>query len=71
MEKLKITKLEKLLKIKTEHYLKLLICEAMKSLESSENTITSDKYGDNVPHLEITEIILVHCNFLKMNIKIF
>ena len=43
----------------------------MKSLESSENTITSDKYGDNVSHLEITEIILVHCNFLKMIIKIF
>ena len=43
----------------------------MKSLESSDNTITSGKYGDNVPYLQITEIILVHCNFLKMIIKIF
>ena len=42
----------------------------MKSLESSDNTINSGKYGDNVPHLQIIEI-LVHCNFLKMIIKIF
>ena len=24
--------------------------------------ITNDKNGENVPHLEITELVLVHCN---------
>ena len=24
--------------------------------------ITKDKNGENVPHLEITEVVLVHCN---------
>ena len=28
------------------------------------NSITNDKNGENVPHLEITEIILVHCNIV-------
>ena len=31
----------------------------MKLLESIENKITKDN-GENVPHLEITEVILVH-----------
>ena len=33
----------------------------MKLLISTENKITKDKNGDNVPHLEITEVILIHC----------
>ena len=24
--------------------------------------ITKDKNGENAPHLEITEVVLVHCN---------
>ena len=32
----------------------------MKLLESTKNKITEDKNGENVPHLEITEIALVH-----------
>ena len=35
--------------------------EAMKLLGSTESKITQDKNGENVPHLEITEV-LVHCN---------
>ena len=27
---------------------------------STENKINEDKNGENVPHLEITEVILVH-----------
>ena len=27
---------------------------------STENKITKDKNGENVPHLEITEVVLVH-----------
>ena len=34
----------------------------MKMLESTENKITKDKNGENVPHPEITEVVLLHCN---------
>ena len=33
----------------------------MKLLGSTENEITEDKNGENVPHLEITEVVLVYC----------
>ena len=36
----------------------------MKLLGSTENKITKDKNGENVPHLEITEVVLVHCNIV-------
>ena len=34
----------------------------MKLLGSTENKITKYKNGENVPHLEITEVVLAHCN---------
>ena len=34
-------------------------------LGSTENKITKDKNGENVPHLEITEVVLVHCNIVN------
>ena len=37
----------------------------MKLLGSTENKITTDKDGKNVPPLEITEVVLVHCNFVN------
>ena len=37
----------------------------MKLLESTENKITKDKNGENVPQLEITEVVLVHCNIVN------
>ena len=37
----------------------------MKLLGSTESKITEDENGENVPHLEITEIILVHCNIVN------
>ena len=36
----------------------------MKLLGSTEDKITEDKNGENVPHLEITEV-LVHCNIVN------
>ena len=33
----------------------------MKLLGSTENNITKDKNSKNVPHLEIIEVVLVHC----------
>ena len=39
--------------------------ETMKLLGSSKSKITKDKNGENVPHLEITEVLLVHCNIFN------
>ena len=37
----------------------------MKLLESTKNKITKDKNCENVPHLEITEVVLVHWNIVN------
>ena len=34
----------------------------MKLLRSTKSKITKDKDGENLPHLEITEVVLIHCN---------
>ena len=52
-------------KIKSGYYLELLTLETMKLLGSTENKITKDKNGENVPHLEIVELVLVHCNLVN------
>ena len=39
----------------------------MKLLGSTESKITKDKNGENVLHLEITEVVLVHCNLVNSN----
>ena len=36
----------------------------MKLLLSTENKITKEKNGENVPHLKIKEEVLVHCNIV-------
>ena len=33
----------------------------MKLLGNTENKITKDKSGEDVPHLKVTEVVLVHC----------
>ena len=52
-------------KIKDGYSLELLTKETMKLLGSTENKITKDKNGENVPHIEITEVVLVHCNMVN------
>ena len=52
-------------KIKTGYYLELLTPETANLLGSTESKITKDKHGDNVPHLEIVELVLVHCNLVN------
>ena len=37
----------------------------MKLLGSTESKITKDKNGENVPHLEVVELVLVHCNLVN------
>ena len=48
-------------KIKSGYYLELLTQE-IKLLGSAESKITKDKKGENVPHLEVVELVLIHCN---------
>ena len=58
--KLKIT-----FKIKTGYYLELLTPVTMKLIGSSENKMIKDENSGNVPHLEITEVVLVDCNIVN------
>ena len=53
------------MKIKTGYYLELLTPKAMQLLGSTKSKITKDDNGENVPHLEITKVILVHCNIVS------
>ena len=52
-------------KIKTGYYLEFLTPETIKLLGSNENKITKDKNDENVPHLEITGVVLVQCNIVN------
>ena len=52
-------------KIKNGYYLELLTSETMKLLGSTESKITENKNDENVPYLEITELVLVHCNLVN------
>ena len=51
-------------KIKNGYYLELLTPETMKVLGSTESKITGEKNGENVPHLEVVELALIHCNIV-------
>ena len=65
--KIYISKIENRItfKIKTGYYLELLTSETMKLLGSFQNKIGNNKNDENVPHLEITEVKLVHCNIVN------
>ena len=51
------------IKIKNGYSLELLTKKTMKLLGSTENRTIKDKNGENVPHLEIVEV--VHCNMVN------
>ena len=52
-------------KIKDGYYLELLTPETMKLLGSTNSKMTKDKNGENVPHLEIVEVVLAPCNLVN------
>ena len=54
-------------KMKTGYHLELLTPETMKLFISTKSKITEDKNGENVPHFEITEVVLVHSNIVNNN----
>ena len=50
--------------VKTRYYLDLLPPETMKLLGNTENKLTKEKWW-KLPHLEITEVVLVHCSIFN------
>ena len=52
-------------RIKSRCYLEHLTNETMILLGSTKNKITEDEIGENIPHLEITEVVLVHCDIFN------
>ena len=54
-------------KIENGYSLELLTPETMKLLGSTKNKITKDKNGENLPYLEITKVVLFHCNIVNNN----
>ena len=56
-------------KMKTGYYLKLLTLDTMKLLGSTKSKTTKAKNGENIPHLDITEVLLVHCNIVNNDYK--
>ena len=52
-------------KIKSGYYLELLTPNTMKLLGSTKSKITKNKNDENVSNLEITEVVLVHCNIVN------
>ena len=55
-------------KIKTGYYVELLTPEKMKLLGSTKSKISKDENGENVPHLEITEVVSIHYNTVSENV---
>ena len=51
--------------IKTGYYLELLTPETMKLLRTAKSKITKNENSENVPCLEITEVVLINCNVVN------
>ena len=47
-------------KIKTGYYLQSLAPETMKFIGSTKSKISKDENYENMPNLEITEVVLIH-----------
>ena len=41
--------------------------ETIKLLGNTKSKITKDENGKNVPHLEISKVVLMHCNIVNNN----
>ena len=52
-------------KIKIGYYFELLMPETIKLLGSTKSKKNKDKNGENVPHLEITKVVLIQCNIVN------
>ena len=54
-------------KIKNEYLLELLTLETIKLLGSTKIKITGVKNGESFSHLEVVELVLIHCNIVDNN----
>ena len=54
-------------KIKAGYYLQPLMPKTMNLLECPKNKTTKDENGENVPRLQITDVVLNHCNIVKLH----
>ena len=62
---IKKTKNRTTFKIKTGYYLELLASETIKLLGNTKSKTTKNEKGENVPRLEINEVVLTHCNVVN------
>ena len=67
----KIDNIITILNIKSGYYLDLLMPKTMKLVGSTENKIAKDKNGKDIPYLEITEVIVFHCNIVNHDYEKF
>ena len=52
-------------KTKTGYYFELSMPVKMKLLGNTNSKLTKDENSENVPHLEITEVVLIQCKFVN------
>ena len=52
-------------KVKNGYSLEFLTPETVKLLGSTKNEITKYKNSENVPHIEIIDVVLNHCNVVN------
>ena len=55
--------------IKTGYFLNLLTPETIKLLGNSKSKITKGRNGENLSHLEVAEVVLIHCNSVNNNYR--
>ena len=60
-----VNKIENRITFMYAEYTRYFLAETMKLLGITKNKITKVKNGENVKHLEITEIVLFHCNIFN------
>ena len=53
------------LKIKAEYFFQLLTPDIIKLFGIIDNNVTKSNNGENIPHLEITQIVLVYYNIVN------
>ena len=52
-------------KIQNGHYLEILTPETMNLFGSTESKITKSKNAENLAHLEVVELVLMHYNLIN------
>ena len=56
-------------KIKTGYYLELIMPETVELLGSTKSKIIKNENSENLPHSEITGVVLVHCNIVNSDVQ--